>query len=214
MSRALLLLVGVLLVALGCEGDLSDNLDGKACGAKGECVDGYVCDTATNVCVKAGSVPAGCRAYEIECDGVCVSLETNANHCGGCGAACTAPENGVPACVNSSCKLACADGFAPCGETCVDLTSDAASCGACGRACPMPDNGSPLCEDGTCAHICDADYDDCDGVCVDTTSDPDHCGGCDTACASAQVCDRGTCGGSCSGGLLACNGACIDVDTS
>ena len=180
------------MLLAGCEeGSLSSNLDGKACGAHGECVTGYVCDAGTNLCVAAGAgVTPACREGETVCDGRCVVLATDSSHCGGCGATCTAPENAEPACAKGECKFTCVDPFVPCGDGCRrshDFCPEA--CGACGNACPMPDNGAPLCTDGACGVACDDPLSQelPRRVCRYEATDPGNCGDCDNACDSGKV---------------------------
>ena len=108
----------VLACVASCQGNLSESLDGKQCDASGACLDGYECDPETNLCVPAGSVPppVTCSENTTDCDGKCADLTQDRQHCGGCGATCTAPENADPTCVNGVCKFACSDGYAGCGQ--------------------------------------------------------------------------------------------------
>lgn len=53
------------------------------------------------------------------CDGVCVDLTSNVEHCGACGAVCPSSANGSAVCVRSSCTLACDPGFSLLGDRCV-----------------------------------------------------------------------------------------------
>src|SRR5215213_1263958 len=91
-ALCLLPLLAVLssFTASGCQSDLSSSLEGKLCD-DGECLTGYVCDSLSHTCVKAGSGGGSCGEGLTTCGGECVQLKVNAEHCGGCGAVCTAP---------------------------------------------------------------------------------------------------------------------------
>lgn len=83
-----------------------------------------------------------CSAGQISCGGMCVNPNSDALHCGRCGAPCRADQQ----CLNGGC--ACAVGRANCGGSyCADLTSDAMNCGTCARACPS----GQRCAGGTCS---------------------------------------------------------------
>jgi hypothetical protein len=70
----------------------------------------------------------GCAGGLASCDGACVDLKTDADHCGGCGEACVTGE---------SC----------CRWNCVDTNKSEDHCGECGNAC---DNGE-VCVAGQCS---------------------------------------------------------------
>ena len=44
------------LSAPGCGTDLTGSVEGKLCGAHGECLPGYVCDTSNNTCVHPDAI--------------------------------------------------------------------------------------------------------------------------------------------------------------
>ena len=181
----LALMIALAAVATwACEGDLSPSVEGKGCGPAGECLPGYTCDDATNVCVVTGSVmtPVVCRDGETTCGGECVVLAEREDHCGGCGATCTAPANAEAVCVSGVCRFTCQDGFTPCGDACLDTSGDVDNCGGCGDQCRMPENGAPTCVDGVCGVTCDTPFTDCSGVCIDLDVDPQHCGDCSHGC--------------------------------
>jgi len=116
------------------------------------------------------------------CDGACVDLPTDREHCGDCDHACPTGE----ACIDGTC--ACPDGGQNCDGVCVDLDSDPENCGDCDHAC-HPRN--ELCSGGFC-HCLSGGY-SCDGACVDFNSDPENCGGCGSACEAGQRCVGGAC---------------------
>jgi hypothetical protein len=71
------------------------------------------------------------------CGTSCVELSSDPKHCGGCGATCSSPPNGVGVCVESSCAFACNKPYSPCGSSCMDLATDPLNCGTCGNVCPV-----------------------------------------------------------------------------
>lgn len=83
---------------------------------------------------KKPAPPQGCAAGTTLCDGACVDIKTNAQHCGRCGTRCpagTACANGV--CQNTNCSA----GQQFCGGQCVDTATDTRHCGACGTTCDV-----------------------------------------------------------------------------
>jgi len=128
----------------------------------------------------AGACPAG----QTDCDGACVDLMTDRDHCGLCGASCTQAQ-------------IC------CGGGCVGHLTDAANCGACGTACAAGE----ACLNGLCQEppptLCRQQGEACG-------SDGDCCvGWCNTQ-GQAGVCDCHADGEECvptgTGGC--CNGSC------
>lgn len=124
-----------------------------------------------------------CPAGETACGGRCVSLLSDAAHCGACGTACGA----LSVCSAGACT--CAPGATACGAACADLSSDPAHCGACGAACA----GTDVCSDGACAATCAAGLTACGRACVDLTADRNDCGACGVSCAAGQTCRAGAC---------------------
>jgi len=164
------LLLAALLV-LSCKSSLSTNLDGWPCDQSQSppCVEGYTCDVATNLCHRSAS----CHNGETVCGAECVKTEDDAKNCGGCGATCTAPEHGQPACAKSRCGFTCDDGYFPCGTVCVSFDDDVDNCGGCGQKCD-PSGGTVSCVGGSCKLSCDSPLVECDGACVDVSNDPDR----------------------------------------
>ena len=128
-----------------------------------DCGEGTRCNTAlpTATCQRVLCGPAGTLCSEdglcatdhrcvdrtchpcLRCGEECVLIETDPNHCGGCGMAVRSAQDcvgGQPVCRNAGEML--------CGAECVSRTSDADHCGACNAAC---DTGS--CYGGTCASL-------------------------------------------------------------
>ncbi len=129
------------------------------------------------------------------CDGVCVSLDSQA-HCGACDAACETE------CVDRACacpgedQIRCDDG------RCVDTQNDPENCGGCDRACPGIADGEGACVRGRCQIQCAPDHQLCD---------PD-----DLVCAPCPVdgvirtgCDGRRCvADTCADGFRVCDGLC------
>jgi hypothetical protein len=72
---------------------------------------------------------------------LCVDLQNDASHCGGCGTLCALGQ----VCVGGACAAMCPQGLTPCGGSCADVASDSLNCGACGRACT-----AGACSGGAC----------------------------------------------------------------
>ena len=77
--RVYALSLALLSFVLGCESTLSTSLEGKSCGAQGQCLPGYVCDPSSNLCVRAGRVDSpnalsnpGCASGQTVCGKDCV----------------------------------------------------------------------------------------------------------------------------------------------
>jgi hypothetical protein len=88
-----------------------------------------------------------CPSMDLACDGGCIANDVH--NCGGCGAVCAGPVNGVPLCAATSsghaCGILCNGTLTHCGSVCTDLKSDANNCGTCGRTC-----GPGKCSAGIC----------------------------------------------------------------
>lgn len=145
----------------------------------------------------------GCLAPFVGCNGTCVDLTRDPQHCGMCGNRC---EPGTT-CHAGVCETVetCTD----CGGSCIDFQSDNNNCGACGNACDA--TAGFVCQSGACS--CTGGLVDCGGVCVDVSTDPMNCGTCGTACSSGEPCTTGTCTTPCAPGLVDCNGTCVDLAT-
>jgi hypothetical protein len=150
-----------------------------------------------------------CNGIDVACcDGTCVELDSNLDHCGACGV--EAPSGGIcsfgePTCTagffNSGGKC-CPNGWRNCGGTCRDIRVDLFHCGACNVSVPsggICSSGTPTCTAG--AHISDGHCcpdviftDWCEDRCVNKDSDPLHCGRCGRECSGARfICAGGKC---------------------
>jgi hypothetical protein len=121
-----------------------------------------------------------CPPPWLDCEGVCVDLQTDPNHCGECGRFCGLDQfchMGVCAAIP-----ACDGGQVLCGETCVDLQSDQRNCGWCGTGCQNWER----CLAGVCiadpVPECPPGLTRCDDDCVDTLHDDANCGDCRRTC--------------------------------
>lgn len=92
------------------------------------------------------------------CDGSCVDTETDAAHCGACGAACETGDacvdgacQGDPPCPPDGCLLECPPNQVDCSGTCVDTAAHADHCGGCDRPCA----DGARCEGGACTEACE-----------------------------------------------------------
>ena len=190
---------------------------GRRCCARNHvCVDGVCKDP-----------PPACDPPSRLCDGTCVDVGSDPNHCGGCDSACEANDlcaggtccDPQLVCGNRCCELfqRCVDGecrdrpvncaapLKPCDGFCVDTGSDPNNCGGCGKVCAA----DKVCANGHC--ICPAGTAECGGACVDLRGDELNCGGCGKVCARGKECAGGAC--VCPQGTTECNRACVDPAT-
>ena len=160
-------------------------------------------------------VGAECAEGYTLCDGRCVDLATDGDHCGSCGNVCV---DGL--CVDGMCpagpadmgpmdmgtpvdagdggrvrpdfgpppECACNLGEACCDAMCVDTDVEPTSCGACGNTCADDE----VCSAGACRRSCDPGLTLCGGLCLDLSDDPNNCGSCGNVCASG-ICIDGAC---------------------
>lgn len=143
----------------GCETSLTTNENCGACGKA--CKTGEVCSQKRCVCDPTQT--NCCDPGQVLCDGKCVDVGSNPDHCGACGNKCPgAPLDGggnvQVTCVQGKCGFACDSGYADCNKDLSDgceawLRFDANHCGACGTAC----SHDQPCVEGVCATApCDA----------------------------------------------------------
>lgn len=190
------LLFGLAVTLFGCAtggGDLGGFTDG-----------GVRKDTAP---AESGG---GCGVGLETCDGDCVDLAFDRNHCGSCGNVC----KGTEVCKAGKCSSDCGT-LTSCttstGAKCVNTATDAANCGACGKACPS----GQLCSGGSCAPDCGT-LTRCPGAtpyCADVTKDVKDCGYCGNACPAGQDCVSGVCALTCTAPETKCGGKCTNTST-
>ena len=196
----------------GCETNL--NTSTSSCGACGS-----TCDlaNASESCVSGICQLGSCTGAFRNCDGNAangceVNTNTNNNHCGACGDACTLA-NASASCSSGSCQLvSCNAGWGNCDgndangcET--NLNTSLANCGGCGDTCNFA-NASETCNAGTCTlGSCASGWGNCDGNASNgcesnLNTSLSHCGGCGSTCALSNASETCT-GGSCE--LVSCN---------
>jgi expansin (peptidoglycan-binding protein) len=90
--------------------------------------------------VSGAGTGGGCPVGQLDCNGICADVQTDAANCGACGKACPTDRP----CLGGMCQ--CPSGTTKCGEDCVDVQTDQANCGMCGTACMA---GTP-CLAGNC----------------------------------------------------------------
>jgi len=180
---------------LVCDGACVDpDSDPQHCGATWQCMGmdaGEVCQPP-QVCDQ-GACESSCSPPLSPCDGGCVDLGTDRDHCSGCGLACEPGES----CSGGVCELGCPDGQVSCDDRCIDPLTDPLFCGAqspCsgggrGESCEV----GQACVDGGCQAACPTGFLRCDGGCREVASDPAHCGACGAACDGAETCTLGEC---------------------
>jgi hypothetical protein len=170
-------------------------------------------------------VGAECRDGFSRCEGVCVDLERDSDHCGACGDGCGAftcearectselrPDAGIDAGSNDA-------GSTDSGPGDADGSSDEMD-GGLGEAGSTPIGSGPFLPDGGLMFP-DPDVDDgcpigrteCNGVCFDLQTSTSHCGMCSNACAADQFCALGVCEDICEEPLELCGDLCLDLSS-
>ena len=109
------------------------------CASDGQCCSGTC--RRSGRCTRRRKLTGKCRCAcvepQIACNGECVDLATNQNHCGRCGRACANAET----CEQGECR--CALPWKLCDGFCQDTSMSLVHCGECGRQCP----GGYTCQD-------------------------------------------------------------------
>jgi hypothetical protein len=120
----------------GGDADLAISGDGGAgdggSGCSPACSGGQLC--INNSCA--------CPAYQAFCNGQCIPVSSDPNHCGDCTTSCS----GATACSAGQCATSCLPGLDICNHACVDYKSDSQNCGSCGHPCATGTG----CVDGQC----------------------------------------------------------------
>lgn len=187
---------------------------------------------ALSLSVACGSPIVGgeCRPGFAACDGRCVNLKTDPQHCGSCGYACGGFECNAGRCSTKPRADAGrpdagirGDGGKPLDGS-VGSKRDAGRLaeagvgrGGIGGPGTPGTQGTPFLPDGglgfpdpIVSQGCGIGLTSCPGLCADTQSDRNHCGDCSTVCGSTKFCSRGQCVDICDPPLVPCGGACVD----
>ena len=223
-----------------CVGDCST---GQPCAAGQSCCDRGCVDTTTDAsscggcglscstnnipaptCVE-GACAGSCSPGFADCngdkltDGCEIDAQTNPEHCGACGKACSQENVASVTCAKGACAGSCLQPWADCNgdlqsDGCEANTgSDVLSCGGCGLSCSR-NHVTPSCSVGVCDGACEDGFADCngdkltDGCETNIASDPASCGACGIVCSDDQVsaaCSAGVCAGACAAGFADCN---------
>jgi Stigma-specific protein, Stig1 len=117
------------LWVVGCAGQGLDLGQAPGDGGAGAGIDG---GPIANGDTGGPDASDGCRAYEQQCNGVCIPVTDDPMNCGGCQVQCAPGE----VCSGVTCASVCLPGLTGCNGACVDLQNDSENCGACGVACP------------------------------------------------------------------------------
>ena len=149
-----------------------------------------------------GSCNTACYSNEICCDGTCVR-STSADTCGSCGYTCPAGK----VCQNGDCDpWGCYYGNTECSGVCVNTRIDPQNCESCGKICPV----NSQCVDGECTP-CPLNTLECNGRCTSSDTDRENCGSCRNTCSDDAICSEGSCH-TCSGLTpTRCGDACTNV---
>ena len=206
----------------GCEIDIltdPDNCNG--CG--------NVCSfpNAPAVCDQGACEPGDCSDQFADCngdplDGCETNLMNDEQNCGGCGQACSDPNE---ACVDGACSCGavgpdCTPEQTCCGIECVDVMVAPLHCGGCGIVCQAGEQCVlGLCSCGGDGPDCSPDQICCGSSCHDPDASNDHCGACDNTCDDNEICTSGDClcggvGPDCDAPLSCCGTGCVDLQTS
>jgi hypothetical protein len=159
-------------------------------------------------------VGAECRDGFTNCDGECVDLSNDPDHCGACEDSC-----GAFSCEDSECTTkprpnGDGDGDGD-GEGDGDGDGDSGSGGRDAGESPIG-TGNPFEPDAGFnfpdpdAGGCPIGSIVCDGECANTETDHEHCGVCGIPCARDQFCALGVCVDACEDPLDLCGDACVD----
>lgn len=129
-----------------------------------------------------------CAPGQTLCGDHCISIDVDAENCGGCGVRCRSHEQcDAGACTGSPGTTSCAGAW-------VDLVTDPGHCGGCGISC----GEAEVCRadgvlGGGCTGSCPSATVSCAGACVALASDRFHCGACGVECRRGESCRGGAC---------------------
>ncbi len=171
---------------------------GAACGRGTGCRPGERCNTTSwrCECVSSCNSDAGeddsgagggdggpvCAPSQTLCEGRCVNLSNDGNHCGACDIQCPFGTT----CMAGICR--CPTSLMLCSDRCVNVAADDANCGGCGTTCPP----RTTCEGGRCrcipACVIDPRSIPCGTNIPNACPDGPSCG-VGRGCGDGEVCD-------------------------
>jgi hypothetical protein len=126
-------------------------------------------------------LPPTCTDGFIDCGGMCVDVDNDDYHCGGCDIVCGSGSY----CDGGTCMEegpTCPSPRLTCGESCVDTATNLSHCGSCFNAC----TGDQACRSGSCVSTCTPS-------CGGAECGSDGCGGTCGTCGSTERCVSGYC---------------------
>jgi len=152
----------------------------------------HQCDAYTEACVNGACQPIQCPTGQTLCNGQCVDLSSDLNHCGGCDLFC---EGQNMTCESGNCtNLTCDAPLVACFSQCIPPSDT--NCGACGLACGdgygcvVNAQNQTSCEALDCATKGQTQCDQ--HSCSDLATDEHNCGGCGNWCLYG-TCVAGEC---------------------
>ncbi|GEM_PF-5055554 len=153
----------------------------------------YLQDSIAEDLLDVQGAPLACPAAQEYCDGLCVSLESDLEHCGSCGNPCAL---GL-FCIGGECLVQCPEGQEELEGRCLLTCPEGQEPrdGECRLVCPEgehEENGVCV-EDPTLPGECPEGSKVCDGSCTDIMSDEQHCGDCNVPCFGGRACLEGNC---------------------
>ncbi|NRA33771.1 MAG: hypothetical protein HRU17_10550 [Polyangiaceae bacterium] len=102
-------------------------------------------------CDGAGLVGGECRTGLVDCNGECVNVALDRNHCGSCQNSC----EGDSSCQQGVCNCELDAGRVLCANSCSDPQTDSTNCGSCGNSC----SAGLRCDVGVCVPGTDSSID-------------------------------------------------------
>ncbi len=119
-----------------CDKVCGDIPNGTAACVNSVC--GAACDPGWQVC----------KNDPLVCD---TNTDADETHCGDCATECPGGPNATPRCINATCELKCAVGWADCNKITddgceINTTNDPEHCGSCGLVCDTKQCVSSACE--------------------------------------------------------------------
>ena len=156
--------------------------------------------TLADASVFGQNFSCACASGFSECGSSCVSLVTDALHCGSCGRDCGLGTCAAAQCTcNSSPPTVMLCPNSPTSGVCINTVSDIKNCGNCGHACTPTFSPNVVCISSACR--CPLGTSQCFAgfgtgytyECVDLQTNSNNCGQCGNGCTGGRVCRSGQC---------------------